>query len=203
MKKDKISLLAILVSLTMSLSSCNSKETKDNLKEIKEVIKEYAIENNFLTNNSNNDGWSKSCISSDEAKELFYQDEKLNVDSYRTLYSASWKHGVDNCDGNIAIIIKDDKKYVVDANDFTKVYLTDYDTCKLFYDQNWDQEYGGPDSDGRVAQIVKDDKKYLVDSKNFSTVYLSDYYSYDWKDEVCTVIYSDGLVKKLKFKKSK
>ena len=69
-------------------------------------------------------------IDSKIANELFYNNKILNVDSVSNNYYA-WKlnsffGGPDN-DGYVCEIIKDGKKYLVDANDFTKIYAVDFD----------------------------------------------------------------------------
>ena len=118
-------------------------------------------------------------IDSKIANELFYNNKILNVDSVSNNYYA-WKlnsffGGPDN-DGYVCEIIKDGKKYLVDASDFTKVYLSDYDQINSpYYEYTLNAYFNGPDNDGYVCEIIKDGKKYLVDASDFTRVYLAEY----------------------------
>ena len=77
--------------------------------------------------------------------------EKINKPYHLKYYDANFG-GPDesksaNYDGGyVQEIIKDGKKYLVDANDFSKVLLSDYEKInKPYHLKYYDADFGGPD----------------------------------------------------------
>ena len=162
---------------SLEQEKANLQEQLNKLTEAPEP--ETAREN--LNDNMNN-------LSSDGAVQLFYENGVLKVDSIGQLcylkYYDEHNGGPDTGDnaGYVQELIKDGKKYLVDANDFSKVLLSDYEKInKPYHLKYYDAYFGGPDESktancdgGYVQEIIKDGKKYLIDA-NFSKVLLSDY----------------------------
>ena len=135
--------------------------------------------------NSNSDNLND--LSTDAAIHLFYENGVLKVDSieepYYLKYYSKTNGGPDAGEagrGYVQEIVKNGKKYLVDANDFSKVLLSDYDKIGTpYYLKYYSKTNGGPDAGeagrGYVQEIVKNGKKYLVDANDFSKVLLSDY----------------------------
>ncbi len=155
---------------------------QEQLNKLKETSEPETASENLNSDNIND-------LSSDGAVQLFYENGVLKVDSigqpYYLKYYKDYNGGSDTGDnaGYVQELIKDGKKYLVDANDFSKVLLSDYESLGApYYLKYYDEHNGGPDNnnvngDGFVQEIVKSGKKYLVDANDFSKVLLSDYES--------------------------
>lgn len=130
----------------------------------------------------------------DEIKDTFYYKY------YDTYYGGSDNVNVKS-NGYVTEIIIDNKKYLFDANDFSKLLLVDYESIgEPFYLKYYDTYYGGQDnvntkSNGYVVEIIKNGIKYLVDANDFSQVLLENYDKITLlQDDVIKIDYTDGRV---------
>ena len=178
-----------IISLEQEKASLEQEKAnlQEQLNKLKETPEPETASENLNSDNIND-------LSSDGAVQLFYENGVLKVDSigqpYYLQYYDDYYGGPDDNgerDGYVQEIVKNGKKYLVDANDFSKVLLSDYESLgEPRYLKYYDHENGGPDEnnyscnhngDGYVQEIVKNGKKYLVDANDFSKVLLSDYES--------------------------
>lgn len=130
----------------------------------------------------------------DEIKDTFYYKY------YDTYYGGNDDTNVKS-NGYVTEIIINNKKYLFDANDFSKLLLVDYESIgEPFYLKCYDTYYGGVDnvntkSNGYVVEITKNGIKYLVDANDFSQVLLEDYDKITLlQDEIIKIEYKDGRV---------
>lgn len=129
----------------------------------------------------------------DEIKDTFYY-------KYYDIYYG----GKDNVDvksnGYVTEVIIDNKKYLFDANDFSKLLLVDYESIgEPFYLKCYDTYYGGYDnindkSNGYVVEIIKNGIRYLVDANDFSQVLIENYTSISTNEDKIIIEFTDGRV---------
>ncbi len=165
-------LLAMLTSLSLalSLSSCYSsnEENKNNIVEETE---------------NTQDVWPRKedtfTLDQDVANNMFYNNTVLNIDEVSNNFYAEYLNQINDGpdqDGYVCEISKNGQKYLVDASDYTKVYLAEYDNIgEADYATYLNQINGGPDQDGYVCEISKNGQKYLVDASDYTKVYLAEY----------------------------
>ena len=95
-------------------------------------------------------------ITREEAEELFIEGK---VDKMESSYQLS---KLSNPDVTVRTIYKDDKKYLVDANDICHVYLADYTSYGgIYYDKYKDLYY---------YVVLKNDMHYFINAKDFSII---------------------------------
>ena len=100
-------------------------------------------------------------------------------------------------DNYVMIAIKDQKKYLIDADDFSKVLLSDFDfiDCALYL-ENYDIKNGGKSVSGEysgyVRMIWKNNKTYLVDVNDFTKILATDVTVVHDEDEDIYIEYADG-----------
>ena len=164
---SKSKLLAMLTSLSLalSLSSCYSSDEKNK--------------NNILEKTENTqDVWPRK-DDKDVANNMFYNNTVLNIDEVSNNFYAKYLNQINggpDQDGYVCEISKNGQKYLVDASDYTKVYLAEYDNMgKAYYVKYLNQINGGPDQDGYVCEISKNGINYLVDASNYTNIYATDF----------------------------
>ncbi len=133
---------------------------------------------------------SKYTLTEKEAKSLFYEDGKLVVDKISAPYEKFYYENT-----YVRKILKNGKKYLVDAENICKVLLCDYDSYgRVFYATYYKD---GLTTGLHYYVVLKDDKHYIVNARNFNivitnyegnlldyhTFYLKNYdYNYDGRD---------------------
>lgn len=105
-------------------------------------------------------------------------------------------------DNYVMIAIKNGKKYLIDADDFSKVLLSDFDYIGYaLYLDNYDVKNGGKslpgEYSGYVRIIIKHDTTVLVDANDFTKVLAIDVSTIWEKDEDIYIEYKDGSEKKI------
>lgn len=105
----------------------------------------------------------KYTLTEEEAKILFYENGELIVDEIGEPYEAFHYENT-----YVRKILKDGKKYLVDADNICKVLLCNYDNYgRVFYNPYY--------TDGIIKGlyyyvVLKDDKHYIVNAKNFNII---------------------------------
>ena len=146
----------------------------------------------------------KLLVDATEYDKILLHDFDEIKDTFYYKYYDTYYGGKDNVDvksnGYVTEIIINGKKYLFDANDFSKLLLVDYESIgEPFYLKCYDTYYGGYDnvndkSNGYVVEIIKNGIRYLVDANDFSQVLIENYKSISTNEDKIIIEYYDGRV---------
>ena len=127
------------------------------------------------------------------------QDELEEVEETKQINfdCISGPYVIKGYDNYVMIAIKNQKQYLIDADDFSKILLSDFDyiDCALYL-ENYDIKNGGKSVSGEysgyVRTIVKNNKAYLVDVNDFTKILATDVTVIHDEDEDIYIERADG-----------